>query len=448
MAYLWLKKYQPTQLNDFINNNKIIIEIDDWIKNYNNEEFSSCIVCGSHGIGKTTIVKLILELNNYYFDWLSYSDSKSLDHFDDIENNNSRINNRNFFINDKKKYALVIDDIEKITLKREKKRILELTKRNINNKNFPIIFISNIHHNKLINDIKKISLCYNLFNPNIDEMKILFNKIIKNENININCNKTIKKIIKNSQNDTRRLLLILYDLKLTFNDELITYNNYNFFFKNTQIKDKDISLFDATIQLYKKYKNISQCNKYYNVDKVLIPLTLYENYYLILFNKTNKNQINKLKKISTSFSYGDIVETIIYTEQKWHLHNIHSFYSCINTTFLLNKNITTKNNITKKNIKFSSDLNQTSIKNINKKNFFNLQKIFKKYSLQDILQINNIIYKLLEKNDIDKIYQLLKSYDVKLPVLETILKIDKSKEKIVLTHKNKRYFNILIKHSK
>jgi hypothetical protein len=53
-------------------------------------------------------------------------------------------------------------------------------------------------------------------------------------------------------------------------------------------------------------------------------------------------------------------------------------------------------------MKFSSDLNQTSLKNINRKQITNLQKILPNKTMLDIININKIIYNLVldEKFDI------------------------------------------------
>ena len=63
-----VKKYEPKSLKDIIGNTKTVLQIDNWIKNFKKEENKSIIINGNHGIGKTMMIKLILKLNDYYYD--------------------------------------------------------------------------------------------------------------------------------------------------------------------------------------------------------------------------------------------------------------------------------------------------------------------------------------------------------------------------------------------
>ena len=112
-----------------------------------------------------------------------------------------------------------------------------------------------------------------------------------------------------------------------------------------------------------------------------------------------KEKLKNINIILDSLSLGDNVETSIYTEQNWNYQIIHSFFSCIKPTFYINKN---KDKIDMCNIKFTTDLNKTSLKNINKKNIANLIKIININNIEDILLLNNICVKLLNNKDIVK----------------------------------------------
>ena len=106
----------------------------------------------------------------------------------------------------------------------------------------------------------------------------------------------------------------------------------------------------------------------YETEKVLLPLMIHENYYKSIINNYDNIStiISRIKEISDSISIGDNIETSIYTDQNWYLQNIHAFYTCVNTSFNINSQ---KNKNKKININFSSDLNKTSLKNINRKIF-------------------------------------------------------------------------------
>ena len=448
MCDLWIEKYQPTNLNEVIGNKSNIQKINNLINNFKDSEFSNFVISGYHGVGKNTIIKLILKKNNYTMKYLSYKDEKAEDLFNDLINYCNGQHIDNLFKKKTTKFALVINDIEKISLKNEKIRIKDLVQLNNAKKLLPIIFISNIQHNKLLIDILTCSYNIILNKPTHKNLLIFLNEIIAKENINIIDYNVKDKIIDFAQYDIRRLISILYDIKNSFIDvEIIDINCLELYINTSSKKLKDTNLFEATKTLINKYTDINSCLSFYKVDKVLIPLTIHENYSKGLFSnyKDNSNLLESFKNISDSISIGDVIETNIYTDQNWFLHDIHGFYTCCKTSFYLNKN----NNPSKKidyEMKFSSDLNQTSLKNINRKQITNLQKILPNKTMLDIININKIIYNLVLNEKFDIIYSIIKSYNSNIKIIENIIKIDKTIDKISISQKNKKLYNSYIKN--
>jgi len=164
--------------------------------------------------------------------------------------------------------------------------------------------------------------------------------------------------------------------------------------------------------------------------------------------KVNSVFLNILSNVTDSISKGDVIETNIYTDQNWFLHDIHGFYTCAKTSYHINKfKPKSKNPSTPYyEMKFSSDLNQTSLKNINKKQITNLQKIFPNKSFNDIINLNKIIYYLVKNDKIKELYEIIKDYDTNVKTVETIIKIDKTMPKITLSQKNKKIFNMYVKN--
>ena len=161
-------------------------------------------------------------------------------------------------------------------------------------------------------------------------------------------------------------------------------------------------------------------------------------------NNTWEDTIYKLVKISDSISRGDNIETSIYTDQNWYLQNIHGFYTCINTSYWINKN---NKNHKINTINFSSDLNKTSLKNINKKNIANLLKIIPNKSLYDILVLNKICNHLIVNNQ-EELINIISSYNKELNVkeIELCLKIDKTNNFELLSSKDKKKITKTIKN--
>ena len=441
MNTIWLDKYLPKKISDIIGHKDIITTICEWLKTYDtNNKYSSIIISGIHGIGKSIMIKLILEDLNYNIINISSTNIKDNKLLNKIllNVNNSKINS----IITNQKTALVIDNIENITLSKEKEMLLDLYKNNDKIKKIPIIFLTNEQHSKLISDIKKTCFEIKLNYPTIDEFVFFIKKICTNENININDEQIYITIIKFTQYDVRKLIFILQDFKLTFGSQLIDIEKCKLLFQSSQKKDKDISLFDATRELLNNYKNIDKCLNYYESEKVLLPLMIFENYPINLLNRNyinNENLYKTINNISNAISIGDVIETNIYTDQNWYLQSLHGFYTCAVTTYELSKyNLKNKNY----NVIFSSDLNKTSIKNINKKNIAIIQQKINK-NINDILLLNKMIYYLLKREKYIKIKLFFKKHKLMNKYLETILKIDKTIEKINISQKIKKIIDIV-----
>jgi replication factor C subunit 1 len=447
MSELWINKWKPKNIKDIIGNTTAINDIDEWLKTFNNQKMKSLLISGNLGIGKTLIIKLLLEKYNYYTKIINPDDIKDYrisEDFNDFYNFKNSIKQQITFINEKKQnLAIIFDNIETISLLNEKKFIQEIQKINMKKHLFPLIFISNNNHSKLVSDLKKYSIEIKIYSPSTYDMLKLVKKICMNENIIINNNESIIKLIEFSQNDIRRLINILQDYSYSYKN--INNNNVEEFITKSIKKNTDISLYEATISLLNNYDNYDTIYNLYETEKVLLPLMIQENYYKKVFSTQNKHnfkeQLKQASNIIDSLSLGDNIETSIYTDQNWYLQNIHCFYTCIDTSYWVNKN---GQKLNYSNIKFSADLNKTSLKNINKKNISNLTKIIGKKSIFEILMLCNLSNELMKKNNSDIIINKLKEYknDIDIKDIELCLKIDKTIEFITLSTKEKKELNI------
>lgn len=430
---IWTDKYKPTKLNEVVGNENQINIIKKWLMNFESSQYHAAIISGGHGIGKNLIVKLALEDAGYLIRNIYSTSLKIKNVVYEIIHSCVKVKNVSSSINqsDNKKYAIVIDDTESITLSSEKDNLLELYKQNSLNKYFPLIFISNLQHSKLLNNLKKISLSITLSAPTTNQIKEYMVNICNKEGMVITDDKIYYSIIHFCQSDIRRLIFVLQDIFYTFNKQPITYNMFKEYQQMSQKKDIDIGLYVAARNLLDNYKNINECLQLYETEKVLLPLTIYENYYRKIFKQRLQpyDILNVMADVTNSVSTGDVIETNIYSDQNWFLQNIHGFYTCANTSYKIN---TVKNNKEKLyyDVIFSADLNKTSSKNINKKkNIFPLQNKFKNKNIEDILYVNKIFFELdkLKMNNVIK--QIKSTYDLDNKNIQIALKIDKTNDK-------------------
>ena len=437
MTYLWINKYKPIDIDQIIGNNDKINIIIDWLNNIKNNN-QGIIISGSQGIGKTLAIELILKKLGYIIRIINPNDIKehrTYNDFDDYYNFSKSVYSK---INLNSNVALIIDEIENITITSEKKFIMDIYKENNKKKYFPLIFISNNQHSKLLNELKKTckEIIFNI--PSNDEIIKLIYDICKNENITFSDEKVIEDIITFSQYDIRHLINLLQELSYHSVNGKITKLQVEEFILKSKEKNINIGLFESTNKILNNYLDYDTIIRYYETEKVLLPLMIHENYIKKLLYKSD-NLWNNIIKISESLSYGDNIETSIYTDQNWYLQNIHGFFTCLNTSYWINKNINNYK-INNENIKFSLDLNKTSLKNINRKNILNLSKIINNKSNLEILILNRICNHFIENNKEADLVNILNGYNKNISIkeVELCLKIDKTSEFIKLASKDKK----------
>lgn len=450
---LWVNKYKPTSISQIVGNSSQIDEFKSWLGNLSACKNQGIVISGNQGLGKTLTIKLLLEECGFIPRIINpneIKDHRIYDDFNDYYNFVNSIYSKIQFCEKKnKKIALVFDETENITLTSEKKYVMEIYKENNKLKSFPLIFISNNQHSKLLNDLKKG--CHEIVftNPTLSDLKNLVKKICQKEKITFENELLIEKLIGFAQNDIRRLINLLQDLSYHVSNNKITQDNVNEFIEKSREKNIDVGLFDSTERILNNYLDYETIIKLYESEKVLLPLMIHENYLKKILNKSKDtwpNIIYNIVKISDSISRGDNIETSIYTDQNWYLQNIHGFYTCLNTSYWINKN---KSNYKIKNedIKFSSDLNKTSLKNINRKNILNLSKIINNKSNQEILMLNKICNNLIQEGKENELIKILNGYgkDISIKEIELCLKIDKTTEFSTLASKDKKRINKQIK---
>ena len=447
MESLWINKYRPKHLNQIIGHKNQINKFKDWLVNIKTKpKNNALIITGNHGIGKTLTVRLILEEAGYLVRIINPNEIKDLRNLEDIEEyynqNNSILSKLNFYKDKNNKIALIFDETENISLTSEKKYIMDIYKENNKTNSFPLIFISNNQHSKLLNDLKKNCEEIRFFSPFTSEIKNLIKIICNNEKFKIeDIDELYDKIINFSQFDIKRLINILQELSFHY-EKIEDVKTLDIFFDKSRQKNIEIGLYEATEKLLNNYNDYETVIKLYESEKVLLPLMIHEHYLKKILTKSNQSWdkvIYSLVKTSDSISRGDNIETSIYTDQNWYLQNIHGFYTCLNTSFWINK-VNSNYNLTVDKMNFSSDLNKTSLKNINRKNINNLMKIISNKSIDEIIYINQLANHLFKEGKEEVLINILQNYkkDISVKEIELCLKIDKTHDFLTLSSKEKK----------
>ena len=254
----------------------------------------------------------------------------------------------------------------------------------------------------------------------------------------------VDQIIELSQYDIRRLIHILEDINYAYKGKNITEEILKDYSTISQKKDTDTDLYSATGQLIYDYSGIDSSIKLYESDKVKLPLMVHQNYInAVIPNFNNAVCFDKLHKIAGLLSDGDVVENYIYGEQTWSMQEIHGFYSCAAPSFYISDGMTKP--MTRTPLLFTTDLNKTSIKQINKKNIGKADKFFKNMDTMDYIYISQILAKYIQSENIAECVALTKEYDIEFQQIELLMKIDKIRDdSFTIPARSKREFTRLL----
>ena len=291
MNTTFIKKYKPKTLEDFFLKEEYINLINMFI----NTNQLTLLICGNKGTGKTTLINIITNIyynnkidKNYIF-YVNNLQEKGINYYrDEIKTFCNNFNKKKDI-----KKTIIIDDID---LLNEKKQ--QIFRHFLDNYNDKINYLFTC--NNLQNVIECIQTRLNIISlPNISKqhLKIIYNKIVKNENIEIaqKAKKNIFKIVNNSINQ-----LINYMEKFKLINEKIT--NIKLKHICTNLSYFHFKEYTKNWYVNKNFKDsIKILNKIYNTGYSIIDIF---EFYFIFVKDTNiiKNE-DKFKIIKIISKY-------------------------------------------------------------------------------------------------------------------------------------------------
>ena len=455
MEKLWTQKYKPTKIEDIIGNKNQIKKIIEWIKLVKMKKAKKYILLihGPPGIGKTTIINIILKEFNFNIIEFNSSDLRKQKNIRNVISKVLYYKNVMSLLNGiNKESALILDEFDSMFSSSDKggsNELLNIIKESHDTKNKsriiitnPIICIYNDFNDKKLNEFKKFSIDIKFNKPTFFDLELIINKIIIKEKINIDI-ESKHKIINNSLSDIRRMIILLRDLTIKKNkNNIINIKKEDISIQEKIFDKKNINfmVFDIIKLILNKKSNIDTIDLYHSSDIFIIPLLIHENYPHILFNKLDNINIKKcsLCKISKYLCLNNLIENLIKERNMWNLLYFSSFYSSYLTNYELNK--LEKNKYSKIEVNSSVLLNKISNKylqiyyNYNKNtNIFNLNSNYN-FNISDIIHLSKIFnYIIYSKNN--NIFNLKYYIDFYNFSLDDILFIIKQKSEKKITKK-------------
>ena len=416
------------------------LEFDEKKKKKDPNLCSCAIVTGAHGSGKTATVKAVLNDMGYQIKAVNFAkvgNIKSVDDFveklltsDDIYDNMGLCVKR-------KKFAVLVDEIQSVITPTEKNIITGLSKMNADIWGCPVIFIGSNKHKKIMTGIKKECYHISMYPPEADDMLCLLERVGIGEKMKLENEEIAIEIIKHSQNDYRRLIVVLGELHRLHGTNVISKSDLDKYMIFTDEKDVDNSIYENTSKLFSNYKGINSALKIFGLDKTAMGLMVHQNHFMAVNNYINDRSklIDISYEITDNLAHGDVIDNYIFSDQNWHLQETYGFYSCVNPSYILNNTI----NTTKLAIDFNTpyyrpvfvaqypkDLNRTSTRCINyKKNIKPANEYLADMSIDDYVMAVKLIRSLLEDDRDKECEEMLKKYEITSQGIMYILKMDK-----------------------
>ena len=480
----FLVKYRPTEISQMVGNKESIREVALFFeKFYERKETQSpnLIISGNTGIGKSLLIELCIKKYGFVAKTSDFCDvytpkkdgvvsakdaasqNRSVSSYYDCLANHRTITSfcvpleqdDNGDGDGCEKTALVIANVHKLTSSKQKDAIKALIKINNSKRRFPIIIIANTEHNKLVNNLRKLITNLTQFttqskvkhikktnevvmdNPSNDDLERLGAHILKSEGFLIkkkDMQDILDIIVDHAQFDARRLVNIAEEITCMYKDigdKVITLKMIEDLVEISKRKDIKLGIYVATNSILSKYTGIEEIQHIYADDRSTIPLIFHENYASAIRaqyrRKSFDEQLELINKIAKSISTSDMVDSLVFSIQCWNLQPTHGFYSCVVPSFYANS-APNKNRV-KLRLGYTKDYNRTSTKQINAKliRVVKDKPKLKHMCVRDMLYISHILRTLWDRKDLKTFASLIKSYDLNIAEIESIVKINKIK---------------------
>lgn len=440
MSLLWVDKYAPNNLEEYISHNNKLIEIDKWINNYinNKEDLKKILLLsGPPGIGKSTLANLILKKYNYKILEFNSSDIRSQKKIKEVLSKVLEYRNIIELIHEnKQKIGLIMDEIDTLSFGGDRGGLTEfinLIKNNIEKKKLynPIICTFNDFSDKKLNELKKYSLHIQLNKINNFELEKIINKISSNENFIVDDEAKVF-LCKYSDGDIRRLINLLYDLYITNinnkNNNLITYDHVKNQQKTFMIKNKDSGIIEIINKIFNNKIEINDSIEYFENENYLMSNLVFENYLKFIYSSksNNKTKLILANNIINNLTKGDIIYNYIFKNHDWSICYLSGLFNLSYTNYYINQR--NKNNNEYIKIEYGPLFNKISIRNQNYKLLNNVKnKLNIKFdnNNKNLISFSKLINHYVIKEDIENLNKIIDNYQINFDDIDEIIKLNK-----------------------
>jgi replication factor C large subunit len=306
MTLPWTEKHKPKKLRDFLGDERALILLENFIKNYEKSKKKAVLLFGPSGCGKTTIAYLMASHFNYEIFELNASD------FRDKESLNLKLKNalqQNSLFSKGK--IILIEELEGISGTEDRGGISALSSL-IKESKYPIIITSNFlsspneeYWDPKFNAVKQQSLLVKMKKISTNNIVKILKNIAKKESVNVNDDFLAQLAIK-SDGDLRAAIndfQVLATAKMLRKEDL----------KSIDYRDRSSTIKDALIRILKQNTFENSLRAFENTD-----IELDDKFLWLDENLPLEYDFRELANAYDVLSRADVFRGRIIKRQTWH----------------------------------------------------------------------------------------------------------------------------------
>lgn len=304
---IWVEKYRPKKFSEIVGQNEQIEKVKEYYTKFPKTKKKALLLGGPPGIGKTTMVQVLVKENHAEAFELNASDTRNKSSI--IETLKPVLRQASLF---KKNKIILIDEVDGISGTKDRGGITELLKL-IAISPYPIICTANDLWSKKLSALRKKCGIVELNEISPANIKQVLKKILTNENKQVTLN-VLNKIAINSKGDLRSAINDLETASSLKEPEEIILSERN----------KKENIFNVMKTIFQESPNNEMLRLF---DKVAMPLD-----EISLWIEENIPKVyskEELKNAYESLAKSNLFKSRIYKKQYWRFlvyQNIFSSY--------------------------------------------------------------------------------------------------------------------------